>query len=326
MTGQTAVVPAAGAAPLVAPEPDPLVAAAPVAVPQARPFVGPIPLGLLYVALGALCFSVMSMLVKLASARLPNAEIVAVRSVVTLVLSWATLRLAGTGPWGYNHRLLILRGLIGFLGLYGFYYAVVHMPLADATVIQNTNPIFAALLAAWLLREGLRGREFISMAVSLAGVLLIARPAFLFGDGMAPASSTVLVGLGGAVCSATAYVLVRQLRATESPLVIVFYFALVSVVCAVPIAIVRGLVWPTLLEWAILVGVGVTTQLGQVFLTRGLHLERAGLATTIAYLQIVFAIGWGWLCFAERPDVATWAGAALVVGSAVALLRPGEKP
>jgi drug/metabolite transporter (DMT)-like permease len=310
---------------LVAPEPDPIVTAAPeVAAPEPRPFLGPVPLGLVYVALGALSFSVMSLLVKLAGSRLPNAEIVAVRAIITLLLSCIGIRLSRIPPWGSNRPLLIKRGLVGFLGLYAFYYAVVHMPLADATVIQNTNPIFAALLAAWWLREGLRTREFVAMAVSLGGVVLIARPSFLFGEGAALSPALVLVSLGGAVCSAAAYVLVRKLRTTESPLVVVFYFALVSVFCAVPIALLRGLVWPTPAEWGLLVGVGLATQFGQVFLTKGLHLERAGLATTVSYLQIVFAIGWGWMFFAERPGLATWSGAALVVGSAVMLLRPGR--
>jgi drug/metabolite transporter (DMT)-like permease len=308
----------------VAPEPDPIVTPEPAVQVPARRYLGPIPLGLVYVALGALFFSVMSLLVKLVGVRLPNAEIVAVRAIITLLLSWLTLRLTRTPAWGHNHRLLIVRGLVGFLGLYAFYFSVVHMRLADATVIQNTNPIFSALLAAWLLREGLRAPELIAMAVSLGGVVLIARPSFLFDESVAVAPALVLVSLAGAVCSAFAYVLVRKLRGTEVPLVIVFYFALVSVVSAVPIALLHGLIWPTPAEWALLLGVGLTTQLGQVYLTKGLHLERAGLATTVSYLQIVFAIGWGWLFFAERPDLATWAGAALVIGSAVALLRPGR--
>ena len=319
----SATPPAADPEPVIPPDSDLSATAVPVRLAPERPFLGPVPLGLVFVALGALSFSVMSALVKLVGTRLPSSEIVAARALVTLILSWATLRLRRTRPWGHNHKLLLGRGLVGFLGLNAFYYAVIHMSLADATVIQNTNPIFAAFLAAWLLREALRARELIAMMVSLAGVALIARPALLFGEGAAIDPLLVLVGLAGAVCSATAYVLVRRLRGTESPMVVVFYFALVSVACAVPMALLRGLLWPTTREWLLLLGVGVATQAGQVFLTRGLHLERAGLATTVAYLQIVFAIGWGWLLFAERPDAATWLGAGLVVSSAIAVLRPG---
>jgi drug/metabolite transporter (DMT)-like permease len=254
--------------------------------------------------------------VKLAG-RLPSHEIVLVRSVLTLLLSGIPLWLAGRPMLGNRRPLLALRGAVGFVGLFAFYFAIGRVPLADATVVQYTNPVFAALLAVPLLGERVRGAEIAAMAVSLAGVVLVARPTFLFGGG-GPDPIAVGVGLIGAVGSAGAYVLVRRLRATEDPAVIVFWFALVSVVLAAPFAAVE-LVAPTLREWGILLGVGVSTHLGQMWLTQGLHLERAGRATAVAYLQVVFAIAWGALFFGEIPTLATLGGAALVVGSAVAI-------
>jgi drug/metabolite transporter (DMT)-like permease len=82
-----------------------------------------------------------------------------------------------------------------------------------------------------------------------------------------------------------------------------------------------GLLSPTRMEWLVLLGIGVATQLGQMALTNGLRLERAGPATATAYLQIVFAGIWGILFFAEIPDWGTLAGAALIVGSTLALAR-----
>ena len=151
--------------------------------------------------------------------------------------------------------------------------------------------------------------------------MVATRPTFLFGHGEG-ALDPVAVGIGmaAAVCSAGAYVTVRSLRGREHPLVIVFYFALVSTVGALPTAL-PGAIVPTPTEWLVLLGVGVTTQLGQVAITRGLHLERAGRATATGYLQIVFAALWGALFFAELPDAGTVAGALLIVGSTLALAR-----
>jgi drug/metabolite transporter (DMT)-like permease len=284
------------------------------------------PLGMRYMAAAALAFSVMSLLVKVGGQRLPSQQMVAVRAVITLVLSAWAVRAAGVSPWGTPGKrgLLILRGCVGFLALTCFYHSIVHLPLADATVIQYTNPVFAGLLAVPFLGERLRRREVVSVLVSMAGVVMVTRPSFLFGHGHALEPTTVGIGLLGALFSAMAYVTVRKLGATEHPAVIVFYFSLVSIFAAVPTAL-PGALWPTPVEWLVLLGIGCTTQLGQIAITHGLRLERAGRATATAYLQIVFAALWGILFFAELPDWGTFLGAALIVGSTLALARRGGK-
>ena len=283
-----------------------------------RPFR--IPLGMRYMAAGALFFSVMSLLVKIAGQRLPSQQVVMVRAVVTLALSAWAVRRAGISPWGTRRGLLTVRGVLGFVALSAFYFSVVRLPLADATVIQYTNPVWAALFAIPFLGERPRGREVLSVAASLAGVALVMRPSFLFGQGAALPPLTVGIGLAGAVFSGAAYVTVRKLGETEHPAVIVLYFALVSTVGSIPTAL-PGALWPTPLEWLVLLGVGVATQAGQVCITHGLRLERAGRATATGYLQIVFAALWGILFFAERPDLGTWLGGGLIVLGTLALAR-----
>jgi len=72
-------------------------------------------------------------------------------------------------------------------------------------------------------------------------------------------------------------------------------------------------VWPRGIEWALLLGVGLATQIGQLALTRGLAVLPAARGTALSYLQVVFAVGWGWLVFSERPALLTIAGGALVI-------------
>jgi drug/metabolite transporter (DMT)-like permease len=76
-------------------------------------------------------------------------------------------------------------------------------------------------------------------------------------------------------------------------------------------------VWPTAIEWLVLFGVGVCTQVAQVCLTRGLSLERAGRASSVGYLQVAFAVAWGALVFTEPPGWTTLAGAGLIIGGTV---------
>lgn len=268
--------------------------------------------GFRYIAASAFAFSVMSLLVKLAGQRLPSQQIVLVRSAVALVVTWAVLRSMHVSVRGNRRGLLMLRSILGFAALSCFFYAVVHLPLADATVIQYTNPAFTSIIAVWALGERIGMREAGAVVAALAGVVLITRPGFVFdGAGLDPLAAAV--ALAGAILSGGAYVTVRKLGATEDPLVIVFWFALVSTVASIPgTALVA--VAPTALEWVILLGVGIAAQLGQVWLTWGLREERAGRAMTVGYLQVLFAAVWGALFFAEIPGRWSLAGAALIIG------------
>jgi drug/metabolite transporter (DMT)-like permease len=280
-----------------------------------------LPRGLRYMTVGAFYFSIMSLLVKLAGQNLPSQQIVFARSVIMAALALIALRRLGLPLLGGRRRLLLLRGLLGFGALSCFYYALVHLPLADATVLQYTNPAFAAVFAVFALGERMRPREVISVGLSLAGVLLVAQPTFLFGAGPRLDPVAVGVALLGAVLSAGAYVVVRMLG-TEHHLVVILYFAVVSAIGAVPATVVTA-VMPSPAEWLLLLGVGLSTHAGQVYMTRGLHLERAGRATAAGLIQIVFAALWGGLVFAQLPNAWGLAGAVLVITAVLLLGRSG---
>jgi len=274
----------------------------------------------------AFFFALMSALVKLVTARVPVAEAVFVRSLVGLGLSVWMLRRAKIPLLGVRRGLLLLRGLFGFTALSLYFYAISTLPLADATVLQYTNPVWTAVLAGLLIRERVTARVVGASLVALAGVVLVARPAFLFDGGGLPLLP-VLAGLGGALASAAAYVTVRTLRTTDHHLVVVLYFPLVATPASVP-GMLPDAVWPAPLDIALLVAIGVCVQIAQIFMTRGIHLEPAGRATAVSYVQVVFAYLWGVLAFGEAPTATGVLGAALVIGAAlyVALERAAPAP
>jgi drug/metabolite transporter (DMT)-like permease len=270
-------------------------------------------------AIGAFWFSVMGLLVKVAGRRLGSMEIVLARSVVTLGLSWWSLWRAGVSPLGRNRPLLFVRGLLGSTALLFYFYSIVHLPLGEATLIQYTNPVFATLLAAMILDEKLRAPEILCLVASLVGVVFVAHPAPLFGTG-APHAATfaIVAAVIGAACSGAAYTLVRKMRGSEHPIVIVGYLPLLSVPMSLPLALANW-TWPNAGEWLVLLGVGVTTQLAQIAMTRGLQLERTARATTAGYLQVAFAVLWGAIFLGEIPDTWTLAGAVTIIGSTLIL-------
>jgi drug/metabolite transporter (DMT)-like permease len=258
--------------------------------------------------LSALAFSLMVVGVKQVGERLPIGEVVLARALVSLVLSYGMVRRLGVDPWGRRRGLLVLRGLVGSAALFCVYAAVMHLPLAAATVLQYLYPTFTALLAWLLLGERLGRRVLLAMGLGWLGVLLVAQPA----ASSALPAAWVAVAVAGALLTAVAYVSVRSLAESEHPAVIIFYFPLVALPMSLPLVLLDP-VLPTPGEWLWLLGVGVFTQVGQVGLTRALTQLPAARATAISYVQVGFAALWGWWIFGETIDLPTATGAALIL-------------
>ncbi len=271
-----------------------------------------------WMLLSALAFSLMVVGVKQVGSRIPLAEVVLARGLVSLGLSVWMVRRAGVGLWGQRRGLLVGRGLVGSVALYCVYGAVMHLPLAAATVLQYLYPTFTALLAWLLLGERLGRRLLGAMALGWLGVWLVAQPTATTALPLA----WVLVAVAGALLTAVAYVSVRSLAGSEAPEVIVFYFPLMAVPLSLPLVLLDP-VLPTLPELLWLVGVGVFTQVGQVGLTRALGRLPAARATAISYAQVGLAGLWGWWIFGEAIDTPTALGALLIL--AATLLSLGQR-
>ena len=266
----------------------------------------------------ALAFSLMTVCVKHLGGELPVAEIVLVRSLISIVITLAMLQRAQVSPWGLQRGRLLLRGVLGTTALLCFFEALARLPLASATLLQYTYPTLTALSAWLLLGEPIRKRIGLAVVLGWIGVMLVVEPNGL--GNLTPVAIANMpamaggLGLAGALLTALAYVSVRQLSAREHPLVIVFYFPLVSVPATIPLLWGQGL-WPTPEQWMWLVGVGLCTQLGQIWLTEGLAALPAARATSINYVQVVFASLWGVLFFAEPITGAIVLGAGCVLGA-----------
>lgn len=272
--------------------------------------------GAQYMLLSAFGFAVMGALVKTAGATgVPLLQIIFVRAVISVLLSLADIRRAGAHPLGNRRWLLLARGTVGFIALTSVFYAVLHLPYAQATILQYLNPVFTALLALALLGEVPTRATIVCVVLSVAGLLV------MLGPSLTPDAEmdwwAVLAGLGGAFGSGLAYTIVRKLAPTEHPAVIVLYFPMVCV----PATLILGgssFVWPEPTIWLALIGVGVFAQLGQLALTYAMRSDTASRATSLSYLQIVFAAVLGMLFFNETPNLETVLGAALILLGAAA--------
>ena len=280
--------------------------------------------------LSAFSFSLMSLCVKQLGGRIPVAEVVFIRALISLVLSWWVIQRQGVSPWGNRRPMLVWRGVVGTLALFCFYGAISQLPLAAATVLQYLYPTFTAALAWGALGERAGKRILLAMALGWLGVLLVAQPdwlAQLTGDSAMDSlpALAVAIGITGALLTALAYVTVRHLATDEHRSVIIFYFPLMSVPMALPFVLANP-VWPNAVDWTWLLGVGLFTQLGQIFLTQGLASMPAARATAINYVQVVFAALWGLLFLGESINELMVMGAVLVLGATLISIKPPRTP
>ncbi|MFZ9887752.1 MAG: DMT family transporter, partial [Myxococcota bacterium] len=149
----------------------------------------------------AFFFSLMSLFVKLAGERLPSSTMVFARALLTCVLSYVWLRRTGLSPFGNARRLLFLRGVLGFVALTLFYFAITKLPLAEVTVLHYLNPLFTVVFARVFLRERAPKSMVWAMLLAFAGTVLVARPQFLFGHAETLAQEGVLAAIGGAMAA-----------------------------------------------------------------------------------------------------------------------------
>lgn len=270
--------------------------------------------GALYMIMAAFSFSVMAAFVKLGGSRLPSQEIVLFRSIVVWVITAILIKRRRLPLWGRNKKLLFLRGFTGFWGLSAFYYTLTQIPISDSTTIQYTSPLFTALLAAFILKERSTAVQWGFFLLAFAGIIFIVRP------GYSIYTFPALLGLGGAFFSGLAYNLVRKLRQTDHPLNIILYLPTVSIALSIPM-VIHNFTMPVGMEWPVLLAIGITTQIAQIFLTKSLHFETAAKATNVSYVSIIFATMFGLIFWGEIPDWRTAIGAVLVVIAVVEIAR-----
>ncbi|MGB7411925.1 MAG: DMT family transporter [Sphingopyxis granuli] len=289
-----------------------MTAARPFDVPQH--YLGGIALRLL----AMLSLSLMFVLVKLIDA----AGIHIVESlfwrqaiVLPMLVAWAMthggLSLYRTNRLGTHAR----RAMMGLTGMALNFGGMIFLPMAEATTINLSVPIFAVIFAAIFLGERTGWQRGSAVIVGFLGVLVVLNPTTVVSSGFAGEHGMgTLIALAGAVMTALITIQVRDLARTESPMAIVFWFSLISLV---PL----GLALPFVMtahspaEWALLAGLGVLGAVVQMALTGALRLAPVAVVMPMDYSSLLWSIACGWYFFGTLPADTTWVGAPLIIAS-----------
>ncbi len=272
--------------------------------------------GIKFLIASGLAFSLMSVCVKAIDGKIPVSELVFARATISILITRYLLFKNKINPWGYDKKLLFIRGLLGSVALFCIFKALSILPIATATVIQYIYPTFTVICASIILKEYIYKRIVFSIIIGWIGVILVSQPEWETNNNILISILPIGIAIIGALMTSLAYICVRKLSEKEHPLVIIYYFPLVSIPLSIPF-IIKNFVLPTGTQWIWILGIGVFTQIGQLCITEGLRLIPAGQATSLNYSQVIFASLWGVLFFQEAITSTIYFGGTCVLISTI---------
>ena len=267
--------------------------------------------------LTALLLAVMFALVKLAAGRGAHlVETLFYRQIGSAVCATGVIFM-GPGLRSLRTKRIgahVMRMALGISAMALNFLAMILLPLAEATAIGFSVPIFSTVLAALVLREATGKWRWGAIAAGLVGVLLIIQPS----GGQVPIEGAA-VALVGALATAWVTIMIRQLGATERTTTTVFFFAVSSLI---PMGIL--MLWFVQTHdpftWLILAGMALAGGLAQLTLTASLRLAPVALVMPMDYTSLLWATLLGSWLFAQMPMPGTWVGALVVIASGLVIV------
>ncbi|XP_060098640.1 solute carrier family 35 member G1-like [Heteronotia binoei] len=280
-------------------------------------------LGLFYALLSAFLLSVVSLFLKIIE-DVHSVEASAFRCIFQIIFVLPGLIYHKTGFLGPKDKrvFLFFRGFLGSCGMILLYYAFQVMPLADATVITFSSPAFTTIFAWIFLKEKCNIWDLFFILLTITGVVLVARPTFLFG-------STVIVGnhvdhlkgtivaLISAICASSAFVILRKVGKSVHYFLTIWYYATIGlIICIITLFVLDAWSLPYCgRDRFLLILIGLFGLGGQVFITKALQIEKAGPVAVMKTMSVVFAFIFQIIFLNDLPTWWSFGGALCVVAS-----------
>ena len=271
--------------------------------------------GVLCIIAAALGFSLMSVCIRLAG-DLPSMQKVFFRNLVAMLFS-LTILLKDK----YKIRLekgslkfLLARSIFGVVGIFLNFYAIDHLNIADATILNKMSPFFAIVFSALLLKERVSLAQGLIVVGAFVGSLFVIKPSFANADLLAS-----IMGFGGGLTAGIAYTFVRMLSGRKvNKMFIVFFFSAFSTIVSLPF-LISSYTPMSFGQLAALIGAGVCACVGQVGITSAYSYAPAKEVSIYDYSQIIFSAIFGLIFFKQMPDGWSFLGYAIIIGMAVVM-------
>ena len=267
--------------------------------------------GILFILSAAFFFSLMTVFVRL-SGDVPTMQKAFFRNIVAAFL--AAFILMRSGEKFYIPRTslmdMFLRCSIGTMGILCNFWAVDHMRIADANILNKLSPFFAILMSIFILKERPNRVEWLSVLLAFIGAAFVAKP------GAGIASFPALIAILGGFTAGTAYTYVRKLglSGVKGP-VIVFSFSVFSTLILLP-NILLNYHPMSVRQFIFLVLAGSSAAIAQLSVTAAYQNAPARDISVFDYSQVVYAAMFGFLLWGEIPDAWSFLGYAIIIGTA----------
>jgi drug/metabolite transporter (DMT)-like permease len=267
-----------------------------------------------FALLSAASFAAMAACVRMVSFDLPQTEVVFFRNFIALLILLPLLLRNRVSLRSGRFHLHLLRAISGLAAMYLYFYALKHLHLTDALLLNYTSPIFIALFAVLWLKEAWTVSRRWALGLSLVGLALLFQPSTdLF-------SLPGLLGLASGALAGLALTTVKQLSNSDDPVSIVVWFALISsILSAIPL--LWSFTWPQGMVWIWLLAVGLFGSLGQLGLTWAYQRAPVTQVSPFGYTGLIFAALIGFLVWDELPDILGLTGMLFITSAGIIVAR-----
>lgn len=275
------------------------------------PPLAPVTRAALWILLSGVCSVMMNVLIRVAAQTMHPFEVAFFRCFFGLVLLLPWIVKSGASLLrSRNSGFYLLRAGVGLVSMATWFYGITVVPLATATAVNFTAPLFATLAAALILHEDVRLRRWSAVVLGFVGVLVIMRP------GSERLDANLLILLLSAATAAMNNITVKFLARSEPPGRIVALF----MIYLTPLSLIPALFvwqWPNPSTFGALVGLGCLGTVAHLAVARALAAADASACAPFEFARLPFAALIGFVWFGEVTDWWTWIGAAIIAGSAV---------
>lgn len=271
--------------------------------------------GILYIVMSAFFFALMNLFVRL-SGDIPSIQKSFFRNFIAFLIAAVTIYRSGVRFSGKreNIRYLFYRSIVGTIGILGNYYAVDHLVLADASMLNKMSPFFAILFSIFILKEKVKPAQALIVLAAFIGSLFIIKPTMANVD-IVPA----LIGFAGGMAAGAAYTYVRKLSINgEKGTFIVAFFSGFSCLVTLPF-LIFDFHPMTPKQLGILLLAGAAAAGGQFSITAAYSCAPAREISVYDYSQIIFSAILGFLVFGQVPDIYSWIGYVIIISMAVVM-------
>lgn len=233
-------------------------------------------------------------------------QIVFFRSIGTLFFTIPLIIRYKVPILGTNKKLLLIRGIVGVISLTCFFQSLNYLAVGTAVSLRYTSPIFAAILAFFLLKEKIKTIQWFLFLLAFIGVLIIK------GFGSDVNSIGLLFIFISALFHGFVFVLIRKIGDKENPLVIINYFMVLAFVFG-GILSINNWRTPESTEWIFLLSLGIFGYIGQLYMTKAFQANETNLVAPLKYLEVIFTIIIGASWFGEIYNFWTLLGILLIL-------------